>query len=311
MKKLTLSIGIPAHNEEGNIAQLLEAVIKQKQHSYILEKIYVVCDGCTDKTAEIASKYAKQYKYIKLINDKKRFGKAERLNTIYKMNTSDLLLTFDADVIPERNIEIDVMVKEMIKNKNVNVVGGRFIPVKPITLMGWFSYISYVSFEDAWMRINSGNNYYMLMGAANLIRNELTKQFTYPKGTISDQNYLYAMATKNNKVGVRFAKSSRILFKTVDSFKDWRVSGVRSVVMDKQNIVEFMGKDVLKLYSMPKHLFMQSLIKYFFKYPFYTVGSVILNIYIRLFPLKRLMPKNGIWTLTESNKKLTVNIKNT
>jgi glycosyltransferase involved in cell wall biosynthesis len=302
--KITLSIGIPAHNEESNISHLLDRLIAQKQTSYTLEKIYVVLDGCTDKTAEIVSEYAKNYVSIKLVNDKKRLGKAQRLNMMYTMNKSDLLATFDADILPETNMELEKLVKAMIKNKKSDIAVPRYIPIKPDTLWGWFSYISFVSFEDAYMQLNSGNNHYAIMGCASVVRKKLSKSFTYPKATISDHAYLYRKATKNNKNGMVVVNEAHILFKTVSTFKDWRVSGIRSVVMDKQNAVDLMGEDVLKLYSMPKFLYFKSLVKWFFKYPFYSAGSLILNIYIRLFPLKMITPKNGVWEITESNKKL-------
>lgn len=307
MKKYTLSICIPAHNEENNIANLLEAIFSQRQKYYKLEKIYVACDGCTDKTATIVKKFKKKYKNIVLINDSLRLGKAERLNAIYRLNKSSLLLSLDADILPDRNKEIDLMVKEMVNNKNIMVVGGRFIPITPESFMGWLSYVSYVSFEDAYMKINKGNNYYSLMGGASLIRRELSDKIRYPKGTISDQNYLYAMAIKDNKKAVRIAWKSRILMKTVHTFRDWRISAVRSVLMDRQNIVDIMGEDVLRLYSMPKNYLFFSLLKFFFKYPVYTIGSIIMNVYIRLFPLKKVLPERGIWELTESAKLLRIN----
>lgn len=304
MKKSTLSIGIPAHNEELNISNLLQSIIKQKRISYVMNDIYVVCDGCTDNTSLIVKKFSQKYKYIKLIEDKRRVGKSERLNTIYKLNKSDFVLTLDADIVLDTDMEIELMLEEMKNDKNVNVVGGRYIPIKQTSLMGCFSNISYLSFEDAFMKLNSGNNYYALMGCASLIRKNFSKTFTYPKGTISDQNYLYAMATKNNKNGVRIAKSTRILFKTVSTFKDWRILGVRSVYADKQNIVSLIGKDVLDLYTMPKYLLINSLMKWFFKSPFYTLGAIFMNMYIRKFPYKKVMPKNGMWTLTSSSKRL-------
>ncbi len=307
MKKTSLSICIPAHNEENNIANLLNAIFSQEQKYYRLDKIYVACDGCTDKTAIIVKKFKKKYKNIVLINDNLRLGKAERLNAIYELNKSSLLLSFDADILPDRKIEIDLMVKEMKKSKYAQVVGGRFIPIEPESFMGWLSYVSYISFEDAYMKINKGNNYYSLMGGASLIKNKLVKKIRYPKGTISDQNYLYAMATKENKKAVRIAWKSRILMKTVHTFKDWRISAVRSVMMDRQNIIDMMGDDVLKLYSMPRNFLFFSLLKFFFKYPVYTIGSVIMNVYIRLFPLNTVLPQRGIWELTKSAKLLKLN----
>jgi len=54
MKKLiTVSIGIPAYNEEANIGKLLSSLIKQKEAGFIIKEIIVVSDQSTDKTDEI------------------------------------------------------------------------------------------------------------------------------------------------------------------------------------------------------------------------------------------------------------------
>ena len=49
-KKLTVTIGIPAYNEQENISCLLRSIIKQKAWSYRLQSVVVVCDGSTDGT---------------------------------------------------------------------------------------------------------------------------------------------------------------------------------------------------------------------------------------------------------------------
>src|SRR3972149_3439529 len=149
MKKVTLTIGIPAYNEEKNIAQLIHSIILQRQGNYKLEKLYVVCDGCKDNTAQIVSNLSQKYPFIKLYGEKrKRIGKAGALNRIYELNKSDFLLTFDADLILENNDAIELMIKEITKGDKINVVGPRYIPVSPNTLMGKFAYVSYLSFED-------------------------------------------------------------------------------------------------------------------------------------------------------------------
>ena len=50
-KKLTVSVGIPAYDEEANIKSLLEAILQQRQENFILKSIIVVSDGSTDRTA--------------------------------------------------------------------------------------------------------------------------------------------------------------------------------------------------------------------------------------------------------------------
>ena len=42
MKSLAVTIGIPAYNEEANIAFLLEDILKQRQETFQLKKILVI-----------------------------------------------------------------------------------------------------------------------------------------------------------------------------------------------------------------------------------------------------------------------------
>lgn len=305
-KLISLSVGIPAHNEEKNISTLLDKLIAQKQISYKLNNIYVVCDGCTDNTALIVRRYSKKFDFIKLRNDKKRMGKAMRLNMIYAMNESDFIATIDADVLPEDDMVFEHVIKKLKKNTKKCLAVPRYIPLKPKTLMGWFSYVSYLSFEDAYRKLNGGNNNYAIMGCASIVSKKLSKSFVYPNNTIADHAYLYKMANKNGRKGMIIVNNAHVLFRTVDTFKDWRVLGVRSVIMDKQNAVDLIGKDILKTYTMPKKLYFRSLLKWLFKSPFYTTGAILMNIYIRKFPYYKAVPKNGVWQLTESSKSLAL-----
>lgn len=300
--KQSLTIGIPAYNEGRNIGHLIKSILDQNQENFKIDRIYVVCDGCTDNTVEIVRTLSKKYQFIKYIARKKRFGKAEALNKIYDLNKSDYLLTIDADLVFTNNISLENMMEEITKNKNVQVVGPRHIPALQKSLMGNFAYVSYVSFEDAFLKFNSGNNFYAMMGAG-LMRKSLADSFRYPNGTISDQCYLYAKATRKNKNGFRLVKSAEVYFWPVSTFKDWRLLGMRSVIGDKEDLAKHFGRDILKEYSIPKKLFYASLIKWFIKSPFYTTGSILMNLYIRKFPYKKVTPKNGIWETTISNKK--------
>ena len=303
IKKLpTVSVGIPAYNEEHTIKDLIISILKQKQISFKLEKIFVVCDGCSDNTADIARKVAKKHKNIVVVDDKKRLGKAQRLNMIYSMNKSDYLATFDADILLKRAIEIEIMMKRMLESKKTQVVCARIIPVEQESFMGKISVISYKSFEDAVLRLNGGNNYFAMVGCASLLRKSLSKSFSYPEETISDQNYLYTMAIRKNKDGVRLAKDTQILFRTVTTFEDWRILGVRSVVMDKANVASLLGDDVLNEYRMPRWIFFTSLLKWLIKSPMYTTGSILMNMYIRIFPLRSAYPQHGIWSVAMSSK---------
>lgn len=308
MNKVTLSVGIPAYNEEQNISTIIKSILRQKQTSYKLERIYVVCDGCSDNTAKIVKELSKKNKEIKLIERNQRSGKVDALTTIYKTNKSDFILTVDADLAFPKKDDFEQLIKAITADKNINFAGPRHIPLKPNSIMGMFAYISYLSFEDAFLKLNNGNNFYAAMGAY-LLRKDFSKQIAYPKYAQADQTILYAMATRKSKYskrgnpkGFKLVKEAQVLFRTVTTFQDWRILGTRSVISDKANTVSYFGEDILNEYYMPRYLFMYSLIKWFFKSPFYTLGSIFMNLYIRKFPLKDKMPRKGLWETTQSSK---------
>lgn len=301
MKKVTLSVGIPAYNEEKNIGNLLKTIIDQKQLSYKIESVYVICDGCTDKTVEIVEGFSKKHNFVKAIEKNDRGGKASASNMIYRLNKSDYILTIDADMIFAKDDDIESMIREITKDINLNFVGPRHCPIPAKSFMGKLAVVSYLSFEDAYLKLNGGNNFYAVMGAY-LLTKKFAKTIKYPAGAQADQSILYAWATRKNKNGFNLIKEANVLFRTVTTFRDWRILGVRSVISDKANTAKFFGEEILKEYYMPRRLFIASLLKWFFKSPFYMTGSIIMNIYIRKFPLKEKMPVGGIWEMTQSSK---------
>lgn len=133
------SIGIMAYNEEKNISNLLQELLKQKL-SFVKE-IVVVNDGSTDKTAGIVKKFLKN-KRIKLINIKKRGGKVSAINHFLKAAKSEILLLESADTIPEKDA-IRNLVAEF-RNPEIGIVGAQIMPLNKgcdfINFFGQFIY---------------------------------------------------------------------------------------------------------------------------------------------------------------------------
>src|SRR3990167_11331237 len=118
-KLKTLTIGIPAYNEEGNIGVLLKSLLEQKQQSFSIEKILVVCDGCTDGTVDEIKKVAKNNSIVSYRANNKRTGKAVALNTIHKKFNTDYLLTIDADLCFQNKDALEEMVKTLESKKKL------------------------------------------------------------------------------------------------------------------------------------------------------------------------------------------------
>lgn len=98
---INCSMGIMAHNEEGNIGRLLEAVLSQKFTRVALTEIVVVASGCTDNTEAIVLAWAKRDSRIRLISQERRMGKASAINDYLPKAQEKILVLCSADLLPE------------------------------------------------------------------------------------------------------------------------------------------------------------------------------------------------------------------
>jgi len=118
---LKITIGIPAYNEEKNIASIITKLKK------ITDSIIVCDDGSSDMTAEISKNLG-----ATVISHKKNMGYGVAINSIFqkaKELNIDLLVTFDAD--GQHRVEDIEKVVEPIKNNTADlVIGSRFLDKK-------------------------------------------------------------------------------------------------------------------------------------------------------------------------------------
>ncbi len=90
-----VTVVVPAFNEEAVIAAAIESLLGLRYPSY---EILVVDDGSTDRTAEIASRFAGRHGRVALrVVRKANGGKASALNTGIAAARHDLILCMDAD----------------------------------------------------------------------------------------------------------------------------------------------------------------------------------------------------------------------
>ena len=118
---LKITIGIPAYNEEKNIASVITKLKK------ITNSIIVCDDGSSDMTSKISKNLG-----AVVISHKKNMGYGVAINSIFQKSkemNSDLLVTFDAD--GQHRVEDIEKVIEPIKNNDADlVIGSRFLDKK-------------------------------------------------------------------------------------------------------------------------------------------------------------------------------------
>ncbi|MBL7059258.1 glycosyltransferase family 2 protein [Candidatus Pacearchaeota archaeon] len=92
----TVTIIIPAFNEEKSIAKTIESALSSNYPKEKLE-IIVVNDGSSDKTYEIAKKYLKNKKFKVRVFTKENGGKGTALNLGISKANGEIIITMDAD----------------------------------------------------------------------------------------------------------------------------------------------------------------------------------------------------------------------
>ncbi|OUR93606.1 hypothetical protein A9Q84_19245 [Halobacteriovorax marinus] len=89
----TLSITVPALNEEANLGATLEMLIQSSKNWKSVE-IIVIDDGSTDKTSEIAYQYASKCD-LRVIRHKTPFGRGYSINEGFTESKGDFLICFN------------------------------------------------------------------------------------------------------------------------------------------------------------------------------------------------------------------------
>lgn len=98
MAEKTLSVIIPAFNEEGNIKRTCEKVLSVLGQAGIPCEIIFISDGSTDHTYEEIRECAKIDPRIKGIEFSRNFGKEAAIFAGLKKGTGDCLVVMDCDL---------------------------------------------------------------------------------------------------------------------------------------------------------------------------------------------------------------------
>lgn len=298
MKRISVTIGIPAYQSELNIAALLNSLIKQKQENINIQKILVYADGCTDDTVKNAKSV--KNKKIQVIASRKNKGFAYALQSLIDKNNSEIFVGLNDDIRIDSNSTIQELVKPF-RNKKVGLVAGNIKALAPKTFIGRCVYASFLVFEPLRYEIENGLTDLTCDGKIFALKKDFAKTLNLKKRSVGNVDiFLYYENLRQGRV-YKFAKNSQIFFRLPETIKDFKSQESRAILSRKLMASQF-GELFKTKHKFSKITYLVSAFKVFIQYPLETVVfKLLINKSLNL--NKRSSLK---WKLALTTKKLSL-----
>ncbi len=276
-KIYTVTIGIPAYNEEANISYLLDSLLSQKEEGFVIERILVVSDGSSDRTTEIVRGF--KDKKVSIIDNKKRNGVAFGQNQIIQNCNSDILVLLNADIKIENPLFLSFLVLPIIKN-GADLVSGNLSALKPESFMEKILAAGMLLKDFMFESYKSGRNIYTCYGPARAFSRKLYKKMSFP-GSIGEDAYSYLFCRSRGFFYAHVALAVAFV-KMPGNFSDHFKQSIRFIQSKRKFIKIFGEKFVVEEYKLPLGLVVKSIIYSFIRLPLYTFCYLAVNSLVKL-----------------------------
>lgn len=134
----TLSVLVPALNEEATIGRVLKRLVSLPCR---IEQVIVIDDGSTDATASIVAEIQKSEPRVSLIRHSVNQGKTAAIRSGLSLVTGQIVIVQDADLeySPE---EIPDVIRPILENHADVVYGSRFLVRKATRVLYFYHYLA-------------------------------------------------------------------------------------------------------------------------------------------------------------------------
>lgn len=299
-KKISVTIGIPAYNEEANIYYLLKSIIYQKISEGILKKIIVISDGSKDQTVNQAKKIIDNR--LLVVDHNKRRGALMVQNEILKIANSDILILLDADVILSNKNFVDEIIKPILKDEKIGIVGANTVSIEGRTFVEKVIVKSHEFKQNIYKQIKNGNNIYLCHGRARAFSKKLYKNFEWPREGPEDA-FSYLACIKNN-FKFKYSLNARIKFRSPSLVKDHRKQSNR-FRKGKKNLLKYFQKDFVQAeYKIPVTIIIKEVSNSIIKSPLFMLSYLFIYFYLLLSSRNETIDYSK-WDVATSSKILT------
>ncbi len=198
---VTLTVLVPAHNEEDMLAGTLTSLLAQSRRP---DRVIVVADNCTDATVAIAREHGVEV--IQSVgNTKKKAGALNQalVAVLPDQGLNDLVMVMDADTTLDDGF-LAAAVTRFTNDRALMAVGGLFYGEEGAGLLGQFQRNEYIRYAREMKRRRG--RVFVLTGTASIFRPAALRAVAANRGTMIPGTpgdvYDTAALTEDNEITI-------------------------------------------------------------------------------------------------------------
>ena len=119
----SISVVVPARNEEGTVAEVVERSYQAFAEMGRMGEVLVVNDGSTDKTQEILTKLQTAYPTLRVFTHRRGRGMTAALQRMFSESRGDIVILIPADMESDPLLDVPALVTHL-EAENLDVVAG-------------------------------------------------------------------------------------------------------------------------------------------------------------------------------------------
>lgn len=301
--KPTVTIAIPAYNEEANIESLLVSLLQQKRSGYILTEILVLSDASTDATEEIVSTLQSKHPLIKLIKAKRQKGKYYRLNQIFHNCRADILVVLDADIGLTDTSFLDNLTVVLASDRTAQMVAAHQVLLRPKGFIPRIIYASFLYWDHVRLSLPNLNTPLNYFGSATAYRGSLVRSMPNITHYLDPHLYIYLVANQNN--GFRYSFEAKMVSWPLSTFTDLDRFLRRSIGKKDEKIEKKFHVNG-SIYKVPLAYKLIGLIKILRQEPFFALPGLCVSFFMSQKAKYIQQDSSPVWNILTSTKRPTI-----
>lgn len=296
----TVTVGVPAYNEEFNIRNMISNILEQKIDGFVLERIIVLSDGSTDKTAELAESFKSDR--VEVVVGLENKGKNYRQNEILSMAKSDILVIFDADIIFKGNDVLINLIRPIL-DEGADLTSEWCIPLnKNRSFLEKILCAGFVLKNYVYINYKDGNNIYTCIGALRAFSRDFYTKLRFLENESGGEDQFSYLSCVSQGFKYVQAKNVHTYFRLPSTFSDYK-KYARRIFQTQYKFGDVFGENLVKeQHKLPLTLILKGCMVALVKDPFYTSLYIPLHLCMQYWALRQPKTKSVHYDAIVSTK---------